>query len=197
MAMEPADAQWAKYRISTWEMPSTFANTTVDKTKRFSFAIEAENFTRKVDSANAAWESIPNLGRTGKGSIAVFPNIIFKTEVGQAPRLEYDVNFTKAGDFTLQAYLIPTHPLAGTELKFAVAIDDAAPQIVALDVKDGGAEWAQGVLNATRIATTKISVANSGKHTLKIYGVDAGVVLDKIVIDIDGLPETYLGLPAK
>ena len=197
MAMEPADAQWAKYRIAKWEMPSAVANTKVDKTKRLSFSLEAENFTRKVDSANAAWELIPNLGRTGKSSVAVFPNTILKIETNQAPRLEYDVIFTKAGEFNLQAYLIPTHPLEGAELKFAIAVDDGAPQIVALDVKDGGAEWAQGVLNATRIVTTKISVASSGKHTLKIYGVEAGVVLDKIVIDIDGLPATYLGLPAK
>jgi hypothetical protein len=195
--MEPVDAQWAKYRIAKWEMPNAFANTAIDKSKRLSFALEAESFTRKVNSANAVWELIPNLGRTGEGSVAVFPNVILKLEASQAPRLEYDVSFSKAGEFTLQAYLIPTHPLTGTELKFAVAIDDAVPQIVALDVKDGGKEWAQGVLNATRVATTKISVANAGKHTLKIYGVDAGVVLDKIVIDIDGLPETYLGLPAK
>ncbi len=197
MAMEPADAQWAKYRIAKWEMPTVPADTKIDTNKRLSFAIEAENFTRKVDSTNAAWELIPNLGRTGKGSVAVFPNTIFKMEASQAPRLEYDVTFAKAGEFTLQAYLIPTQPLVGAELKFAVAIDDAAPQIVALDVKDGSKEWAQGVLNATRTVNTKISIANPGKHTLKIYGVDAGVVLDKIVIDVDGLPETYLGLPAK
>lgn len=196
MAMEPADAQWAKYRIDKWEMPTRFANTTVDKSKRLSFAIEAENFTRKVGSATAAWAQIPNLGRTGKGSVAVFPNSVFNLAISQAPRLEYDVSFAKAGEFTLQAYLIPTHPLAGTELKFALAIDDAAPQIIAFDIKDGSTEWAQGVLNATRIATAKITVANAGIHTLKIYGVDAGVVLDKLVVNIDGLPESYLGLPA-
>lgn len=196
MAMEPADSQWAKYRIAKWEMPAVFSKTELDTTKRLSFAIEAENFTRKVDSANAVWEIIPSLGRTGKGSVAVFPNTILKTETSQAPRLEYDVNFAKAGELTLQVYLIPTHPLAGTELKFAVAIDDAAPQIVVFEVKDGSAEWAQGVLNATRIATAKIVLAKAGVHTLKIYGVDAGVVLDKLVVNVDGLPESYLGLPA-
>ncbi|HEY0724041.1 MAG TPA: hypothetical protein VGD41_08685, partial [Pyrinomonadaceae bacterium] len=38
-------------------------------------------------------------------------------------------------------------------------------------------------------------VATAGAHTLKIYMVDAGVVLDKIVIDTGGLKPSYLGPP--
>jgi hypothetical protein len=62
-------------------------------------------------------------------------------------------------------------------------------------VKDGGPEWAQGVLNATRIATARLTVSSPGAHTLRIYGVDAGVVLDKIVVDFGGLAPSYLGPP--
>jgi hypothetical protein len=35
----------------------------------------------------------------------------------------------------------------------------------------------------------------AGPHTLKIYGVDPGVVLEKIVIDTGGLRPSYLGSP--
>jgi hypothetical protein len=51
-----------------------------------------------------------------------------------------------------------------------------------VDVRDGSREWAQSVLNATVVATAAIDIRSAGTHTLRIYGVDAGVVLDKIVI---------------
>lgn len=35
-----------------------------------------------------------------------------------------------------------------------------------------------------------------GEHTLRIYALDPGVVLDKLVLDFGGLMPTYLGPPA-
>lgn len=221
MAVEPADDMWDKYRISPWTMPNRQAPTNASppsdnkqidtpinsnaikklNSKQLSFALEAENFSRKIDKPAAAWEVIVGLGRTGKGSVAVYPVTAPRFKIEQlahdAPRLEYDVALTTTGGITLHVYLIPTHPLVGTELKFAVALNDEAPHMVAFDVQDGSADWGQGVLNATRIATTTITVNKTGKQVLKFYGVDAGVLLDKIVLDIDGVAPSYLGLPVE
>jgi hypothetical protein len=38
-----------------------------------------------------------------------------------------------------------------------------------------------------------LSVANPGRHTLHIYAIDPGIVLDKFVVDLGGLTATYLG----
>src|SRR6185369_13306524 len=147
-------------------------------------ALEAEHFTRKTDRPGAAWERIPGLGRTGDGSVAIFPttapDIAVEKLSEAAPRLDYDVKFGAAGEFPLTVYLVPAHPITGSALRFAVALDDAPPQVVALEFKDGAAEWAQGVLNNTRTATAMLRVSSAGAHTIKIFMVDAGVVLDKI-----------------
>jgi hypothetical protein len=161
-------------------------------------AIEAEHFSQNLGRGNAAaWQIIPGLGRTGEGSVAVFPTTAPSIELAKAaadaPRLDYAVNFAAAGEFGLQAYLIPTHPIAGGSLRLAVALDEAAPQLVELVVNDGGAGWAQGVLDATRVATTKLKVSASGAHTLHVYGLEPGVVIDKLVIDCGGLKPSYLG----
>jgi hypothetical protein len=51
------------------------------------------------------------------------------------------------------------------------------------------------VLNASTTGVSVHEIAAAGVHTLKIYMVDAGVVLDKIVIDTGGLKPSYLGPP--
>lgn len=55
--------------------------------------------------------------------------------------------------------------------------------------------WAQSVMDATITATTTHEVKAAGPHVLKIYMVDAGVVLDKIVVDAGGVRPSYLGPP--
>ncbi len=216
MRLEPADNQWRSIRISPWEQPkyarppparpaaSQFSGPTpapgfagfVERGGVIS--IQAGHYTGKADRGVAGWEIVPGLGRTG-AAVAVFPTTMPSVPpaklTAEAPRLDYEVSFVSAGEFTVNVNLVPTHPLAGNSLRFAVGLDDAPPQLVELDVKDGGAEWAQGVLNATRVAVAKLTVPTGGLHTFHIYAVDAGVVLDQIIIDCGGLKPSYLGPP--
>ena len=93
-------------------------------------------------------------------------------------------------------YLVPTHPLqAGRGLRYAIGLDDEPPQVVEVDanVEVASRQWAQHVLDATTIGAATLQVATAGPHVLKIYMVDAGVVLDKIVLDGGGLRPSYLG----
>jgi len=197
--LEPADEQWKSFRIARWEPPKSARPSIPDATPGGFVSLEAEHFTRKVDRAGAAWEIIPGLGRTGEGSVAIFPttasSLAPEKIALEAPRLDYDVRFATAGEFPVTVYLVPTHPLAGGALRFALALDDAPPQLVALEFKDGGADWARGVLDAARTATAKLAVPSPGAHTLKIFMVDAGVVLDKLVVDCGGLAPSYFGPP--
>jgi hypothetical protein len=50
-------------------------------------------------------------------------------------------------------------------------------------------------LDNTTSTTTQHNIAAAGAHTLKIYMVDPGVLLEKIVIDNGGLRPSYLGPP--
>jgi hypothetical protein len=198
--LEPADDDWRTMRIALWKIPEFPQQLEVKSGTGGVISIEAEHFSQNLGRGNAAaWQIIPGLGRTGEGSVAVFPTTAPSIELAKAatdaPRLDYAVAFAAAGTFTLQAYLIPTHAIAGASLRFAVALDEAAPQLVDLMVNDGGAGWAQGVLDNTRIATAKLKVPASGAHTLHLYGLEPGVVIDKLVIDCGGLKPSYLGPP--
>jgi hypothetical protein len=198
---EPADNDWRSMRIEKWKarglapVGSEIKTETIDGT----VSLEAEHFKAKSDRGGAGWAVIPGLGRTGDGSVAVFPTTMAAVQLqrakADAPRLDYNIHFFKDGEFLLRVNLIPTHPLAGGALCFAVALDEGEPQLVELAFKDGSAEWAQGVLDNTRVVTTTLSVPTAGVHTLRIYGLEAGVVIDKLVLSSGALPPGYLGPP--
>lgn len=165
-------------------------------------SIEAEHFTRSVDRAGAAWRVVPGLGRTGD-SVAVFPTDAQGFEPGraaaEAPALEYEFHLFTPGELKLTCYLVPTHPLREGRggLRFAVGVDGSAPQALAasagVEVTSRG--WAENVLNATTLAASTLRVGRAGRHVLRVYMLDPGVVLDKIVLDAGGARPSYLGPP--
>ena len=164
-------------------------------------SVEAEHFTAKTDRAGAAWQVIPGLGRTGD-SVAVFPedapSVGLVRAAREAPSLEYPMHLFRAGEFELTFYLIPTHPVRGTAgLRFAYGLDGAGPRELAASagVEVSSKEWSQNVLNATTKVTATVRLDAPGPHVLRIYMLDPGVVLDKIVLNTGGLRPSYLGPP--
>jgi len=54
--------------------------------------------------------------------------------------------------------------------------------------------WARGVLDAVLTGVLELGDVPAGAHTLTLAMVDPGVVVDKLVLDVDGaLPPSYLG----
>jgi hypothetical protein len=161
-------------------------------------SIEAEHFTSKRDSAGAAWQVIPGLGRTGD-SVTVFPEDAPSVEPSrEAPSLEYPIYLFHAGEMELTFYLLPTHPVRGTAgLRFAYSLDGAEPRELAASagVEVTSREWAQNVLSATTKVSVPLRLEAPGAHVLRVYMLDPGVVLDKIVLNTGGLRPSYLGPP--
>jgi len=166
-------------------------------------SMEAEHFTKKTDQLGAAWQIIPGLGRTGD-AVGIFPTTTPSVDLAKvataAPALEYQFYMFSKGDVTIHYNLIPTQPIVyGQGLRYAVALDNGPPQLVTI-TKGTGREvtnraWAENVLDNTTTATTQHTLAAPGPHTLKIYMIDPGVLLEKIVVDAGGLRPSYLGPP--
>lgn len=161
-------------------------------------SIEAEHFSRKEDKAGFAWQVINGLGKTGD-SVSIFPNVAktFTDFPAGSPCLEYEIQVAKAADFDVDLYLIPTQPLiAGNGLRIAFSVDGQSPQIISID-KDtevSTPKWSMNVLNQTTAGKGKIRL-EKGLHKLRIFAVDTGVVLDKIVLNAGGMQLSYFGPP--
>ncbi len=183
MALEPADDDWKSMRIAAWRLPH-FESTSASADLPPVLSLPADRFTAKRDRAGAGWKSVPGLGISG-GAMAVFPTTAPSVDLtriaSDAPRLDYAVTLPTGGDFGLQIHLVPVHPLAaGGQLRVAVAWDNDPPRLAGLEADDGGSGWAQGVLDADRIITVILPKVREGTHTLRVYGLDAGIVFDRL-----------------
>ena len=164
-------------------------------------SIHAGHFTGQRDlPSDAGWRVIPGLGRTGS-AVTVLPSTAVITS-NAAPSLEYRFHVTSGGAATLRVRLLPTFPLiSGQGLRLALVIDDGAPLRLAVitdfDTKNSNTaltDWQRRVMANATEATLKLpQPLTPGWHTLRLIAVDAGVVVDKIVLDFSGLPPSYDG----
>jgi hypothetical protein len=159
--------------------------------------MEAENFTRQISRSGAEWRALPDLGRTG-GSVAVFPTTTPSVDraadaAARAPEMEYHFYTFDRGTARILVTALPTQRIhEGRHLRYAISVDDGAP--VAVNLEDAGS-WEENVLRAAVIGSSECVLATPGPHTLKVWMMDPGVVLDKIVLDLGGLRPSYLGPP--
>jgi hypothetical protein len=112
-----------------------------------------------------------------------------------SPRLEYDLFFNSTGEAKVRLEVAPTLGFVpGRGLRCAVSMDDSAPQIVDLLADSSNAVWERAVSDAVRkVVADKIKISQPGHHVFKIWMVDPGVVLERIVIDLGGERPSYLG----
>jgi len=157
-------------------------------------AIEAEHFSSLINKGEAGWQKVPGLGRTLSAMMPLPVNSAKVPLDKSSPCIEYDVLFNTIGAVTLTALLSPTLNIYNNEgLCFAVSFDDQEPQIVNIHKGKTNADWAESVCRNIVELSTKHTIDRLGRHTLKIWMIDPGIVLQRIHIDCGGLKPSYLG----
>jgi hypothetical protein len=159
-------------------------------------SMEAEHFTRNIPANNLKWGVIPGLGRTLSG-MKVFPVTAQPQVPGKgSPCLEYEVYLFQAGKVVVNLYLSPTLNYfndGGTEL--ALSFDDESPVILNMNKDNQLKTWENWVSNNINQVVSEHQLTKPGKHTLKVWMVDPGVVLQKIVLRSGVEKPSYLGEP--
>lgn len=183
-------------------------------------SMEGAHAARNTSVGNTRWEVIPGYSpRTNNGdAVSMFPRLGANFSVGEGPKLEYDFylfNNQSTGNVTVNLFLGPTlNYQKGRPLQYAVQLDSLAPQLVqpvinprnpgSVDFASdpGGGDWHKAVSANVRISQTNHTLAagttRPGKHTVTIWGVEQGVVLEKIVVNtvVEAMVQkSYLGQP--
>lgn len=164
-------------------------------------SIEPEHYTAKTDQGDLKWIRVEDYGRTlsamrGQGPVDFGP----LTPGEDSPCLEYKTYFLTEGRATIYHVLAPNLAfIPGRELGFAVSIDDGPPvRVVGVpaNMSSSSREWDSNVRDEARFVTSNVEIPSAGYHTLKVWMVDPGITLQKIIVDLGGLKRpNYLGPP--
>ena len=149
--------------------------------------IEAEHFAKVKNTETAKWQVIENYGRTLSG-VKVFPTTLAFDLDEEAPELSYQVQIEEAGVYQIEVQCAPGNPLLpGGKLRYGLKVNDGAWQVVnrvAENYRGGNwndKEWCQQVLENINRSVTQASL-QQGKNTIHIKAMDAGMVIERIVI---------------
>lgn len=161
-------------------------------------AIEAEHALSRVSKSGVEWKTIDNYGRS-LSAVKMYPSAVSFGQPEHAPYLEYRMLVEQDADYNLTVYIAPTNNLSPTSgLKYGIGFDAERPMIIdALPTDYVGGDynnepWCRGVMDNVHTKTTRHALTK-GIHTLRFYGMDAGLVLQKLVLSSSELPYSYLG----
>lgn len=174
------------------------------------FSIPADAATRNTAAGGVRWERIPDYGR-GRAGLAVFPTTAASAKPPAAsPCLEYPVLIATAGKVSVDLVTGSTlNVLPDRGVRIAVSFDDQPPRII--DAFEGQSfpdpskrpdlsapairDWPDWVRDNVRTIKSEHDITKPGVHTLKVWMVDPGVVLESIVIHRGDVPASYFGPP--
>jgi len=164
--------------------------------------MEAEHASAFVSGKDTRWRKITGLGYNGE-AVAVFPTRVpvcatREKILAEAPCLQYKIWIKHPGDWKFTVRALPTFSVeTGQPQRYAIALDDEPPKIVSLPFSQSETDrqWQENVLRNAALTSTVLKIAQAGRHTLKVWMVDPGIVLDTIIGDGGNLPLGYVWPP--
>lgn len=151
---------------------------------------QAAHASAFLPGLDAHWEIIRGLGYNGS-AVSVFPVMVaVRSEpskiLAESPSLQYKIWMQHSGEWKFTVRALPTFSVeTGRPQRYAIALDGEPPKVVALPVSTSETDrrWQEDVLRNAALGVSSHSVDRSGLHTLKIWMVDPGIVIDTIAAD--------------
>jgi hypothetical protein len=136
-------------------------------------------------SISQDWEIIPGLGSQGSALRA-------KLDGKPTGFVSYAFEARTGAVATLKLIGVPVHALnSDTGVKVAVSIDDGPRSVLDLETFGRSDEWKQNVLSNTAVREIEGLNLKPGMHTLKLYAIDPGVIIDRFEVRFDGATPRY------
>ena len=165
-------------------------------------SIESEHFTKNTEDGLSRWIKIEDYGHTLSAMRATAPADVLPAIPGKnSPCLEYRMYLFSTANIEVEAIFSPTlNFMPGRGLQYAISFDDNTPQIVTLvpekfSAQNGNRDWEKTVMDNARFSVTNHTIDKPGYHTMKIWMIDPGPVLQKIVVNTGGVKPSYLRPP--
>lgn len=157
-------------------------------------AMEAEDTAGRSADGETHWGELPGFGEI-RSAMTVFP-VTAESNTESKAALAYKMFLYDTGEFEMQAILAPTlNFVPGRGLRFAISVDDGPRTIIDELEHNSQKDWEQAVSDGVRRVAVPLTVAKPGYHTLKIWAVDPGLVVERVIVSHGSLRPSYLGPP--
>ena len=162
--------------------------------------MEAEDASAYISGKDANWQRIIGLGYNGV-AVSIFPATVPvratpEKILTESPCLQFKLWLRETNDWKVTLRTLPTFSVeTGKPQRYAIAFDDAPPQIVSLpaSMSERDRQWQENVLRNAALTVSRHTISATGLHTLKIWMVDPGIVIDTIAAETQGAaPPGYL-----
>lgn len=168
-------------------------------------SIEPANYTSITNSTDSYYTLIPGHSRTLPGGITLFPPTAPSESQPSGPWLSYNLYLFTAPPYGANVTLYLSTALnasPGRPLKYAIQLGSSAPVQEVQFVPDTTGTgvlpdgWLQAVADSVwKSQTNWSSTVVIGEVELKIWLLEPGFALQKIVVDLGGVQPSYLGPP--
>lgn len=154
-------------------------------------SIEAEHFTTGRDASDGTgWRRLNRVAASMDG-VTILPVTaasVSPTAITGSPSLTYEFYSFSSGAAAIQVNCLPTHKITSEHAgcRFAISLNGDTPQVMDINADEYSASWNANVLRVYASATSHHTIASAGRQSLKLWMLDAGVVLDKLIISIAG-----------
>ena len=149
--------------------------------------MQAAHASAFVSGLGARWQKIAGLGYDGEAVGIVPATAIVHTTpdaiLAESPYLQFKIGVQNPGDWRFTVRALPTFSVdTGKPQRYAISLDDEAPQIISLPISldEHNRVWQENVLRNAAVTSSTHSIVTAGLHTLKLWMVDPGIVLDAI-----------------
>lgn len=183
--------------VTVWNLASPITSDFIEENG--AVVMEAEHASASHAGTDAAWVKVENLGQ-GDGAMIVqpttAPSLTTPADIlAHAPSLEYSFHLRTPGSHRIDAVFLPALSLNNERgRRYAVSVNGEIPTIVSLSSESGsGNVWSRSVLRQAITGSSTHSFATAGDHTLRIWMVDPGLVLDRVGVNTAATPYSYFG----
>ncbi len=159
-------------------------------------SMETMHYHKLGEAKNGqSWIPLPAYGRS-LGAIGLSKHRMPRPmSLQDMPRATYRIQTKSSGTCRVQLYIAPSLDYRNKDgLKLGLSMNEEEPLVLNTSEKDTG-NWDQHVADNLKIIDVNLEIGNSGKHDLHLWGIDPGIVVEKIVLDFGGVQESYLGPP--
>ncbi len=159
-------------------------------------SMSANHYSRLNQGKDQRWIQIDEFGLLGPRMMSVLDSGSANDVKPADASMTYQFFSESQSNAKIRIFSLPTHPLnKSLSCRYGIKVDEHPMEIVDIKTVGRSEEWKENVLRNEAVREISLPVLARGEHTLTLYAIDPGIVLDRILILFGTTPLPYSVVP--